>query len=76
LYCTINIDLSQTYEKIAFHLLFHVFVSVSSCLNKMTASKSVVFVFVLVLLQVVFCDKYHAKYQAGKTQAFATEGKF
>jgi hypothetical protein len=42
----------------------------------MTASKSVVFVSVLVLLQVVFCDKYHAKYQAGKTQAFAKEGKF
>ena len=40
----------------------------------MNAIQSAVYLFVL--LQVVLCDKYHAKSQAGKTQAFAKEGKF
>jgi hypothetical protein len=39
----------------------------------MIAFKSIVFL--VILLQFVLCDKYHAKSQAGKTQAFAKEGK-
>ena len=61
---------------IKFYLLFHVFASRSYFFawNKMNAIQSAVYLFVL--LQVVLCDKYHAKSQAGKTQAFAKEGKF